>query len=91
MKTRDFSFGVGILDYKPAPDDELRVVLERWAQSFREDPFTSNAYSKGVAAWSVGYRDAAKNIDLLTDRLAGILSELASLPAASAGSTADSG
>ena len=29
MRTRDFTFGVGILDYEPGPEEELRAVLQR--------------------------------------------------------------
>ena len=79
MRTRDFTFGVGILDYDPAPDEELGTVLQRWADIFRDDSFTTDASSQGVTAWSVGYDAAALHIDLLTSRLAGVLSELKSL------------
>ena len=43
MKTRDFSFGVAILDYDPAPEEELRAVLQKWVDSFRDDAFTIDA------------------------------------------------
>ncbi len=79
MKTRAFTFGAGILDYDPAPDEELSTVLEQWANLFKDDSFTTDASSKGVAAWSVNYHDAAQYIDLLSDRLANILRELESL------------
>ena len=79
MKTRYFTFGAGILDYDPAPDEELRTVLEQWVNLFGDDSFTTDASSKGVAAWSVNYHDAAQHIDLLSERLADILTELESL------------
>ena len=79
MKTRDFTFGAAILDYDPAPDEELSTVLEQWVNLFGDDSFTTDASSKGVAAWSVNYHDAAQYIDLLSDRLANILRELESL------------
>lgn len=79
MRTRDFSFGANILDHDPAPDDELRAMLQRWAESFRDDSFTADVSSQGVMAWSVGYEEAALHIDLLTSRLAVVLSELKSL------------
>ena len=79
MRTRDFTFGVGILDYDPAPDDELRAILQRWVDVFRDDSFTTDVSSQGVAAWSVGYVEAAIHVDLLTTRLTGVLSELKSL------------
>ena len=81
MKTRDFTFGVGILEYDPGPDEELRAILHRWADIFRDDSFTSNASSKGVTAWSVSYDAAALHIELLTSRLAEVLSDLKSLTA----------
>ena len=77
MKTRDFSFGAGILDEDLA--EELSTVLERWANLFGDDSFTTDASSKGVAAWSVSYHDAAQHIDLLSKRLTNILTELKSL------------
>ena len=79
MRTRDFTFGVGILEYDPAPDEELRVVLKRWADTFSDDSFTKDVSSQGVTAWSVSHDAAARHIDLLTSRLAGVLSELNSL------------
>ena len=79
MKTRDFTFGVGILDYDPAPEEELRAVLQRWVDGFRDDAFTTDASSKGVSAWSVDYDAAARHIDLLVDRLSKVLSELKQL------------
>lgn len=78
-RTREFSFGVGILDYEPGPDEELRGILQRWADSFREDSFTNDARSKGVEARSVDYLSAAQNIDLLAGRLAKVLVDLNTL------------
>ena len=79
MGTKDFTFGVAMLDYVPGPDEELRVVLQRWADSFRDYDFTEDVSGKGTEAWSVDYESAAVNIDLLTDRLSGILQELKEL------------
>ena len=79
MRTRDFSFGVGILDNDPGPEEGLRSILQQWADSFRDDSFTTDASSKGVSAWSIGHDAAAQHIELLADRLAGVLSELKSL------------
>ena len=79
MRTRDFSFGAGILDYDPGPDEELRGILQGWADSFREDSFTNDARSKGVEAWSVDYLSVAQNIDLVADRLSRVLAELIAL------------
>ena len=80
MRTKDFTFGVGILDNDPAPEEELRTVLQRWADSFLDDAYTTeDASSKGVTARSVNYDTAAQHIDLLADRLANVLAELKSL------------
>ena len=79
MRTKEFTFGVAILDYDLAPDEELRAVLQKWANTFSDDTFTTNVSSQGVTAWSVSYTAAALHIDLLTSRLSGVLSELQSL------------
>ena len=73
------TFGVGILDNDPAPEEELRGVLQRWVDGFRDDPFTTDASSRGVVALSVDYDAAARHIDLLAGRLAWVLRELNSL------------
>ena len=79
MRTRDFSFGAGILDYDPGPQEELRSILQRWVNQFATDDFTEDASSRGVAAWSVDYTGVADHIDLLENRLGRVLSELNSL------------
>ena len=79
MKTRDFTFGVGIMDSDPAPDGELRTILEQWVDGFRADDFTEEASSKGVAARSIPYDAAARHIDLLENRLFKVLKELKQL------------
>ena len=79
MRTRDFTFGVAILEYDPAPDEEVRAVLQKWADTFEEDSFTRDVSSQGVTAWSVSHDAAPIHVDLLASRLAGILSELKSL------------
>ena len=79
MRTRHFTFGVAILDYDPGPDEELRGILHQYVDGFRDDPFTTDASSRGVMAWAFGYKDAAQHIDLLAERFAKVLSELRSL------------
>ena len=79
MRTKIFTFGVAILDNDPAPAEELRVMLQRWADSFCDYDFTQDASSKGISAWSVDYDSAAQNIDLLTGRISAILEELKEL------------
>lgn len=77
QKTRDFTFGAAILDEDLA--EELRTVLEQWANLFKDDDFTTDASSKGVDARSINYHDAVQHIDRLSNRLANILRELESL------------
>ena len=79
MRTRDFTFGIGILDYEPSPEEQLRTVLKRWVDSFRDDSFTTDASSKGVVAWSVDYDAVALHADLIANRLSNVLVELQSL------------
>ena len=79
MRTRDFSFGVAILEYDPAPDEELGAMLQKWADTFRDDSFTTDVSSQGVTAWSVSHDSAPIHIDLLASRLVGVLSGLKSL------------
>lgn len=76
---RDFTFGAGILNRDPPPDEKLSTVLKQWVDPFRGDDFTTNASGKETDAWSVNYHDAARYIDLLSKRLTNILKELESL------------
>ncbi len=84
MKTRDFSFGVAILDEAPPPPPALSTVLKQWADQFGAESFTTRVVKasglpvKGVDAWSVNYPDAVQHLDLLSDRLANILTKLQS-------------
>lgn len=78
-RTREFSFGQETTTYYPDLDEEVRTVLQQWPDQFQADSFTEDASSKGLTAWSVGYDDAARHIDLLEERLSGVLTELASL------------
>ena len=80
MRTKDFSFGTGILDYDdPPPGEELQNLLKRWIDQFSSDGFSKDVSSKGVKAWAVGYDDASRHADLLVGRLETVLSELKSL------------
>ena len=69
MKIRDFSFGVGILDYEPGPDGELHGPLQRWADSFREIPSPMTLTARESMRGRSDYLVAAQNIDLLAERL----------------------
>ena len=77
MSTRDFSFGVNVLEYELPK--ELRTMLERWAGEFSTDSFAEEVSSKGVKAWAVRHDVVVQHQDLLVERLRTIFSELASL------------
>ncbi len=77
--TRDFTFGAGVLDYDPGPEEELSVILQKYVDSFRADPFGKPIPGEVTWAWSVPYDEAAQHIDLLVSRLEGVISELKAL------------
>lgn len=78
-ETREFTFGTAVLKEDPGPDEELRAVLQGWVDTFAEDSFTKRVSGKWVTGWVVSHKDAAQNIDLLADRLTGVLQKLKSL------------
>ncbi|MXY58067.1 MAG: hypothetical protein F4Y41_17030 [Gammaproteobacteria bacterium] len=78
MRTRDFSFGSGILD-EPGIPDELQAPLEAWTRVFATDGFAEDASSKGVKAWAVEHQAAVQHQDLLAERLRNVVRELADL------------
>lgn len=57
-------------------DRALLDILARWADQFSADDFAERA---GTKSWVVDWDAAATHLDLLADRLAGILSELREL------------
>ena len=70
-----FCFGTDLVDEDLPPD--LRSALEGWANSFRDWEFTTSDVSgKGDSAWSVDPDTAVKHIDVLEERLTGILAKL---------------
>ena len=77
MRTRDFSFGVNVLEDELP--EELRTMLERWAGEFSTDSFAEDVSSKGVKAWAVSHDAVVDHQDLLVERLRTIFSELSSL------------
>ena len=79
MGFRDVGFGAAIFSYDPPPGQELRDILKRWIDQFRNDDFARFHSGVGAEAWVVTYEDAARNIDVLASRLANVLSELKSL------------
>lgn len=70
----------GITEWQASKtDEESRAVLQRWADGFPENAFTT-AYSRGsIVGWQVAYEDAALHIDLLAERLANVIGELKAL------------
>ena len=78
--TENFTFGTAdILGNDPAPEEELSTILQRWADQFSNDDFTKEVLYSGVTAWSVEYDAAVQHIDLLSNRLSNVFSELKSL------------
>ncbi len=77
--TRAFTFGAAIFNYDPAPEEELRAILQNYADSFRGDSFTTEVSGKGEATWAVNHSDASRHIDVLIERLTSVLTELAEL------------
>ena len=74
-RTHDFSFGTGILSYDDVPP-VLDQLVREWADSFRDDSFTTDASSHGVAAWAVAISDVPDHTDALSERLLRILARL---------------
>ncbi len=75
MNTRDFSFGVGVLDEDDLPD-ELRATLESWVVQFSRDAFAEEVSSKGVNAWAVSYESVVRYQDELAERLSNVIAAI---------------
>lgn len=83
MRTRDFSFGAGILESDPPPAPPLVEVLTGYVAAFETDAWAhADASSKGVSAYRVAPNDAAEHIETLCERVEAVLRELAALPPA---------
>ena len=80
MKTRDFSFGIGIDGLDGLPEPIGNLLLE-WSRSAVADMNSTDASNNWAIARSITHEDAAANIDVLAERLANVLRELAALPA----------
>ena len=70
---REFAFGARSAGDRPGA---LRSFLEGWARQFEADEFTALASEEQSPVWVVSYADAARNIDLLADRLRTALTEI---------------
>lgn len=80
MRTRDFSFGMGIHGHELP--EELKTRLGRWASQFSTDDFAEDVSSEGVTACAVRHELATRHTNILADRLRTIISELVSLQSA---------
>lgn len=76
---RDFTFGTAIFGYDTPPENELRNVLERWVQQFKDDEFMKDNSGKGMEIRYVEHQDAALYVDVFANRLKSVISELRSL------------
>ena len=72
MRTRDFSFGVAVLDEEDLPD-KLRSVLQSWTSYFSESVFATDASSEGVSAWFVRHETAVQHQDELVEKLRNLI------------------
>ena len=60
--------------------ENLRELLESWAAQYEGHPGGTDISTTGLKAWAITHEEAAANIDVLTERLASVLRELAALP-----------
>ncbi len=80
--SRDFTFGTALFGDDAPTENELRSVLERWVDQFKNDDFTkpvSKPVGWHIEGWYVEHKDAAEHIDVLANRLENVISELRSL------------
>ena len=78
MGFTNITFGAAIFEYgnlKP----KLRDCLEKWVEEFPGDDFAERISGKGIKAWTIRYDVALQHLDVLTDRLESILSQLKAL------------
>ncbi len=80
MGFRNVTFGSAIFTgYDPPPGEKLSDTLVRWIDQFSGDEFAKRLPKDWGNFWEIDYGNAAQHIDLLTDRLAKVLSDLESL------------
>ncbi len=80
MKTRDFSFGIGLDGFDGLPE-QIGNLLVAWSRSAVADMNSTDVSNNWAIARSITHEEAAANIDVLAERLASVLRELAALPA----------
>ena len=76
-RTRDFSFGSGIVESE-SPED-LQSVLQSWGAQFAADSFAADVSSRNAQAWAVSHENAVLHQDILVERLEQVISRLTSL------------
>lgn len=76
---RDITFGAAIFEGYGELPRKLRDCLDKWVNEFTQDAFIEDISGDGTKAWAVRYDDAAPHIELLTERLEKIISELRAL------------
>ena len=76
---KSFTFGWGGPSYGYPP--EMASLLQAWTDQFAKDEFAEDISSQGLIGWAVPHEAAAEHIDVLTERLAAVLSDLKSLSA----------
>ena len=81
MGLTDITFGAAIFNYETPPGIELQEILEKWIDQFSGDDFAVRGapHDPGTKVWTVEYGAAAKQIDLLANRLTTVLRELKAL------------
>ena len=80
--SRDFTFGTALFGDDAPPEIELRDVIERWVDQFKDDEFAklvSRPAGWHIKGWYVEHKDAPEHIDILAGRLETVISELRSL------------
>ena len=80
--SRDFTFGTALFGDDAPPEHELREVIERWVDQFKNDEFAkpiSRPVGWHIKGWYVERKDAAEHVDVLVNRLETVISELRSL------------
>ncbi len=80
--SREFTFGTALFGDDAPPENELRDVLERWVDQFKNDEFTKPVYKPAgwhIKGWYVEHGDAAEQVEVLATRLETVISELLSL------------
>ena len=79
MGFRNVTLGAAIFEDDPPPRGELLEALDSWVDSFAADDFGKDVSRGWSKVWEIDYATAAQHIDLLTARLAKVLSDLKSL------------